>query len=375
MIAGEYAITEPDEKALVMAIDRYIKVTLSDCRVKHGQDIKGEKHFVEALGHKLPWSIVDGRVDGLELISEFDHLVKTINKTFEYVRSRGKEPEVFSLVVESQLHEQKTGKKLGFGSSAALVVALTKGILRWMEVEIDQEELFRLTLRTHADLQSKGSGADIAAAVFGGFFAYKNMSDEFLHLTHVPERNEFIWSLTMPKEIEMLVGWTGYPASTKEFLNKFHGYRRGCPEDYFIWLMKSRVNMNKLIEAFFDHDVKGILKGIRRNQELLTDLDFKASLGIVTSRLKALVDIGNHIEERKGRPIDAGLRNSFIYSGAKISGSGGGDCGICLINKGAFSTNKVFKAELKNLEIQWKIHGIVKTETCIDSTKYLDIFS
>ncbi len=378
MIAGEYAVTEPGEWALVMAVDRYIEVTLSEYRPGQAKNENLKEYmetgpYIEALGLKISWKCDKDKITSQKAPSVLDHLLKAMETAMKYVRKRGKEVDLFNLRVESQLHDPKTGKKLGFGSSAALIVAVIKGILAWTELDISQDELFVLALRCHSDLQASGSGGDVAGAVYGGFFAYRNVSREILLENQILKKESYIQPMVMPEEMEMVVGWTGYSASTKDFLSKYREFTNNCSKSYGLWLKKNRENISGLIRAFKDQNADGILEGIYRNHLLLLELDTKADLGILSQELVMLVDAANGIPY-EGRLSIKGQNIGDIprISSGKLSGAGGGDCGICFIKRRVFKSDQDLKTALDWLELQWQVNGIVKTETCIDGTRGLE---
>src|SRR5690606_18277316 len=77
----------------------------------------------------------------------------------------------FPWVDVSQL--RGNGRKLGLGSSAAIVVAsLAARHPEWLANPAGREQLYERALLAHRTAQGGGSGVDVAAAVFGGSLNY-----------------------------------------------------------------------------------------------------------------------------------------------------------------------------------------------------------
>lgn len=69
-------------------------------------------------------------------------------------------------------------QKIGFGSSAAATVALTEVILKQHAIN-HRDQLFSIACEAHRELNSKmGSGADVAASVYGGVIGYQKTSTQ-----------------------------------------------------------------------------------------------------------------------------------------------------------------------------------------------------
>jgi phosphomevalonate kinase len=101
------------------------------------------------------------------------------------------------------------GTKLGLGSSAALTVALTAAVRRWVGVTA-RPGLSEL-LRLHRSFQGgRGSGIDLAASLNGGVLDYR--------VGGSPTAG----SLTLPVGLRLVFVWTGRSASTSDFLRRLH---------------------------------------------------------------------------------------------------------------------------------------------------------
>ena len=73
----------------------------------------------------------------------------------------------FDLIVTSDFSEQ-----VGLGSSAA-VTAATLGVLAHLESNFDPDTIFKRGFEVIRQVQGTGSGADLAASVYGGILKYR----------------------------------------------------------------------------------------------------------------------------------------------------------------------------------------------------------
>lgn len=104
----------------------------------------------------------------------------------------------FELAIRSEIDSNK-----GFGSSAAVTVAT----LAALRQEFDAIELHDEALKVVREVQGRGSGADCAAAIFGGFLAYFPQNAGLQKFTR----------LNTPPEI-LSVRYAGYKTPTAEVL-------------------------------------------------------------------------------------------------------------------------------------------------------------
>jgi len=105
-----------------------------------------------------------------------------------------------------------SGDKLGLGSSAAAIAAALAACLADGGA-LDRALLHRLAHRAHGDAQAaidpsaRGSGADIAASVWGGVLALAPAADASLP--------PVVTQLALPAGLELVPVWTGRPADTR----------------------------------------------------------------------------------------------------------------------------------------------------------------
>src|SRR3989344_6096091 len=95
--------------------------------------------------------------------------------------------------------------QFGFGSSSAITVATIKALSEICEVPMTEKELFDLPYKTVLDIQGKGSGFDVAAAIYGGtlYFVTGGQRIESLEVDLLP----------------LIVGYSGVKADTVTMIN------------------------------------------------------------------------------------------------------------------------------------------------------------
>ena len=140
-----------------------------------------------------------------------------------------------------------------------------------------------------------------------------------------------ITPLTPPPALQLLVGWTGTPASTANLVAQMDHHRVKAVYQQF--LTASRQCVNAMIEAFQSGDLPAIQHQLAVNRTLLTKLAAVSGINIETPTLTRLVEIACRLGAQ-----------------AKSSGAGGGDCGIALADCHAPETSRIAAA--------WQAAGI-----------------
>lgn len=318
-IAGEYAVVEPGFPAVIVALDQFVTVSIDQ-----SQDVGriASKQYQE---NSLYW-----RRNGDELVFDnrdnpFHYILSAIRFTEQYARERGKTLKLFNLKINSQL-DSKDGRKYGLGSSAAVTVGTIKALCRFYELDLSKDEIYKLAAIAHLDIQGNGSLGDIAASVYGGWIAYQAFDHAWLQAqlneATLSELLKLKWPglaiqiLTPPKDLELLIGWSGSPASTSQLVDKITIATATNHETYAKFLMASKKCVNALIQGFKTKNLELIQKQITMNRHILQKLSDFSQVSIETPLLKQMCDIAEK-----------------VGGAAKTSGAGGGDCGIALISK------------------------------------------
>lgn len=334
-IAGEYAVVEPSFPAVIVALDQFVTVSIAE-----SQDI-GRIESKQYQENSLYW-----RRNGDELVFDnrdnpFHYILSAIRFTEQYAREQGKDLKLFNLKINSQL-DSKDGRKYGLGSSAAVTVGTIKALCHFYGLTLSKDEIYKLAAIAHLDIQGNGSLGDIAASVYGGWIAYQAFDHDWLQASRntatLSQLLKMKWPgldiqiLTPPKELELLIGWSGSPASTSQLVDKITIATATKHQAYANFLEASKNCVLKLIEGFKKADLKLIQKQITMNRRILQDLSDFSQVSIETPLLKKMCDIAEN-----------------IGGAAKTSGAGGGDCGIAVISK---------QIQPKQILDQWQSLGI-----------------
>lgn len=328
-IAGEYAVVDSGQPAVLIAVDRYLTV-----RVR-GALIVGSVHSSEYVHGPIQW----GHSAGGITVAEGGHtyVTRAIEVVHQLRSERGLACEYVDLHICSDLTDG-SGRKLGLGSSAAVTVATVDALTSFYGMDLTPAQRFQLALLATIEISPEASGGDLAASTFGGWLRYTSPDRKSLR-TH--RRSHGVEAtLTSPawhgctsrplpnlESLRLLVGWTGVPAST-DVLVEHH--QQGHTPRYDSFIDDSRHIVADLITSL-EGDQHGVIGAIWQARRLLQRLDQNGR--IETPTLRQLSDIAeNH--EGAGKP----------------SGAGGGDCGIAVTTPGMRQTN---------ILRQWEAHEIM----------------
>lgn len=278
MLYGEHAVVY-GSPCIVTAVDQRVRVTVEP----NGE---GEIHVCSPnVGLDEYHKKLDklGKDDVPKSMQFVEHLVKRF-----YEKNQIKEGVRIS--TESDFSTQ-----FGFGSSAAVVVALTKALSEYFNVAMDKKAIFEMAYQAVLDVQGVGSGFDVAASVYGGTIYYVTPGTVI----------ESIYQGDLP----MVVGYTGIKADTPTLVRQVAELKRkeGWVDSVFADITKL---VNRAKSLFVEKDFEQLGKLMTLNQKLL------ATLNVSSVELDKLIKTS---------------RNSGAY-GAKLSGAGGGDCMIALID-------------------------------------------
>ncbi|MFJ3383506.1 MULTISPECIES: phosphomevalonate kinase [unclassified Curtobacterium] len=315
-VAGEYAVVEPGQPSVIIALDRAITARVAE---GHGA---GSVHS-EEYGHlPLTWTRAE---DGLALDREhhpYDYVMATIDLVEKLRAELGIEPRFHDLRISSQL-DDASGRKFGLGSSAAVTVATVGALDRFYGLGLSQRQRFQVALLATIRVNPRASGGDLAASTFGGWLRYSAPDREHL-AAQLDDRtvsdvlhDAAAWEgfdvqrLPAPENLRLLVGWTGSPASTTKLVGVVRRHRNG---GYAAFLDESRACVDDLTNGLQTGDAERALGALRRARGLLQRLGDSVGSRIETDRLTTLCDV---VESAGGA--------------AKPSGAGGGDCGIALV--------------------------------------------
>lgn len=339
MIAGEYAVLSTGYPAIVTAVNRYIIIEIN-------QSNRNKISYPDSKIPEVTWTLDhNGGVAGLDG-KEYSFMKEAITITYELLKEKGVIMAPFHLQIASELYDPMTGKKYGLGSSAAIVVGVICAILAFHEegTERDPLKLYKLACIAHFKSQGNGSGADIAAAVFGGWLSYyrydsswlihelKYQNESMVNLINMPWPNLRIEKINLPGEVRLVAGWTKHSAKTAPMVDQIEIFQKQQGKLYEIFLNRSKAAVNEFIRSCELSDGTGILNAIHNNRTALQYLSETTGIQIETKEIRKLCSIADR------------------YGRGKSSGAGGGDCGIAFL---------LGDDGLEALKQEWEQAGII----------------
>jgi len=302
MLFGEHAVLH-NKQAVVAAIDQYINIKLTpqlDDKI-----IVASKSF----------GSYSTSINKFRVIKKYNYVLIAIEQYLNKIKSG------FILEIESDFSSD-----IGFGSSAAVVVA-TLGVLNlWLEKKnFESLKIYREAVKVVRLVQGIGSGADVAASVFGGIIAYKAKPISIKKLRNF---------------ISLVAVYSGSKMSTKDVVAKVEKNRKKFPNIY-----------SDLYCAIDSCSKKAITAIKKKNWRELGELmnihhGLQDALGVNNDILSELV---------------FSLLSQSGICGAKISGSGLGDCviGLGKIKKNSFPKNKLQKRiGIKQIDVSINKKGL-----------------
>ncbi|HIH3066900.1 TPA: phosphomevalonate kinase, partial [Streptococcus pneumoniae] len=123
--AGEYAILEPGQLALIKDIPIYMRAEIA---------------FSDS--YRIYSDMFDFAVD-LRPNPDYSLIQETIALMGDFLAVRGQNLRPFSLKICGKM--EREGKKFGLGSSGSVVVLVVKALLALYNLSVDQNLLFKLT--------------------------------------------------------------------------------------------------------------------------------------------------------------------------------------------------------------------------------------
>lgn len=318
MIAGEFAVLEPYQKLAVMAVDRFVYTSIQSS----SSNLLTLENFNLI---DLPWQFNQSAVIIDTDNPHVNFVQEAMANALTYLEEHDIHPGSFSLKIKSEL-DDVSGKKYGLGSSAAVVTSVIAAILNYfLPINPADTLIFKLASISHVKTQGNGSGADIAAATYGGILQYSSFQADWLieeieqetTLTELVEKKWTYFSvqpIELPEELELCIGWTGNPASTSDLVNKILELKSNQPERFKEFIKKSDYAVHDFLYGMKTKDVPLLFQGIKQNRQALAKVGREARVQLETPLLETLSDLAEK------------------YGGVgKQSGAGGGDCGIAFM--------------------------------------------
>jgi len=212
--------------------------------------------------------------------------------------------ETAPLVDASALRQD--GRKLGLGSSAAILVAALAALELDRQPDLNEELLAERVLvpalAAHKKAQGGGSGIDVAAAAYGGT-RLAHLSDSGLHTE----------SIALPDQLKLSIWATGVPASTGALLAAVHGLRERDPSCYQNRIRAQAEAAERAVVACVRDDAHAFLLALAEQLVSLNELGSAARVPIVSTQV---LDWAN-VATRQGAallPAGAGGGDILVYA-------------------------------------------------------------
>ncbi|MBO0439284.1 phosphomevalonate kinase [Candidatus Enterococcus ikei] len=334
-IAGEYAVVEPGHPAIIVAVDQFVTVTLETA------ENVGSIQSAQYSSLPVRWTRRNNELVLDIRENPFHYVLAAIRLTEKYAQEQQKKLSFYHLKVTSEL-DSSNGRKYGLGSSGAVTVATVKALSLFYELELTEEEIFKLSALAHLEVQGNGSCGDIAASCYGGWIAFSTFDHQWVNeqsqkqtltaLLQATWPKLMIQPLNVPKKLRLLIGWTGSPASTSDLVDQVHQSKEDQETAYQQFLDDSKACVETMIAGFHSENISLIQAQIRKNRKLLQQLTSITGVTIETQALKKLCNLAQ-----------------TCGGAAKSSGAGGGDCGIVLFKQ---------KSGILPLMSSWEKEGI-----------------
>ena len=290
--AGEYAILEPGQLALIKAIPIYMTAEIKASNVY--------RLYSDMFSYS-----VDLRPD-----SSYALIQETVALVEEYLTAQGVELHPFSLDVRGKM--EREGKKFGLGSSGSVVVLVVKAMLAFYERLADRELLFKLASAVLLKRGDNGSMGDIACIVSEDLVLYQSfdrekvadwLEKENLQVVLARDWGFSIRSVEPALKFDFLVGWTKEVAVSSHMVKQIKDNMNAS------FLQASKETVANLVKALEVGQEETIIDLLEQASQLLEGL----SSDIYTPSLRQLKNASRDLK-----------------AVAKSSGAGGGDCGIAL---------------------------------------------
>ena len=290
--AGEYAILEPGQLALIKAISIYMTAEIVSSEVY--------RLYSDMFSYS-----VDMRPD-----SSYALIQETVALVEEYLTDQGVDLQPFSLEIRGKM--EREGKKFGLGSSGSVVVLVIKAMLAFYERTAERDLLFKLASAVLLKRGDNGSMGDIACIVSEDLVLYQSFNREtvaqWLEKEDLPSVLAHDWGFSIRNvepalKFDFLVGWTKEVAVSSHMVKQIKNNMNAS------FLQASKETVANLVKVLETGQEETIIALLEQASQLLENL----SSDIYTPSLRQLKDASRDLK-----------------AVAKSSGAGGGDCGIAL---------------------------------------------
>lgn len=295
MLGGEYAVLD-GHPALVAAVDRRASSSLA-----------GDGALTLAavgLGTERMESGVVTERDGEVTLEGGDDRFGLVHAVLQVAVERGAPLPSGQLTVDTRRF-YLDGEKLGLGSSAAVAVSVA-GLLLARAGDLDDDDVHSVAATAHARFSGgRGSGADIAASVFGGVIRFERADGDPLCHT---------WPLA-PGGLTPIVAFAGASVSTRELLAQVDTLKRGDRARYDAGIRDIAWATLELLDAVSPHeDPRVFVAAVDRCRRAMQRFGDRTGIDIVSPPHRRIARVAR---EHGGA--------------AKPSGAGVGDVAIAFV--------------------------------------------
>jgi len=279
-------------------------------------------------GHPAVVAAVDRRVTG-RFVPGAAPTTPLVQKVVEAVRAYllddgGTPPEGAPELDSSALAAGTV--KLGLGSSAAVAAAGVGAMLEAAGCDIQYTRGLAFTLARHAHFNFQdgvGSGADVAAAVYGGIIRYARRDD-----------GVDVQPTALPDTVELIVFSTGKPSQTVGHIAALQTFAARQPGHYLERMKGICAAADDFIRGCETADARSVVSAAALANAELAALGEGMGLPIVTPAL-----------------AEAATLAEALGGAAKPSGAGGGDVGVAFLTDGGAAETFRQRAPHIGLEI------------------------
>jgi phosphomevalonate kinase len=172
---------------------------------------------------------------------------------------------------------REDGRKLGLGSSAAILVASLYALARELAPERPEAELrehvLPRALSAHRLAQGGGSGVDVASSTLGGTLCY--------------QMGGRVEPLVLPDGVHVEVWTCPVSASTRDLLAAVAELARASPRVHEQIMSEQARASERAVERARTVAAAGFIEALREQQRALSELGRTAGVPIVTAELAA----------------------------------------------------------------------------------------
>lgn len=199
---------------------------------------------------------------------------------------------------------RKDGRKMGLGSSAAILVAsIAARHPELVRRDPKLTELFKRALSAHREGQGGGSGVDVLASVYGGTHIARMQDDDLSYI-----------SVRIPASVHVEIWVAPSAATTAQMLGRVRDFAETRPDSFEHLMTELSTAAEAAAEAFRDGDGDALLQALDAQRIALTYLGASARSPIVTREVAALAERAAQ-NQAVVLPAGAGGGDVVLYAG------------------------------------------------------------